>query len=58
MKNNTERNDSQQGSVSQQHKLSFYEENYILEPESNDDDSFYYETNQVYNLGKMDFIFN
>lgn len=58
MRTNTERNDSQQGSISQQKRLSFYEENYILEPENPDDDSSFYDSNQIYNLGKMDFIFN
>ncbi len=46
MKNSTQRNDIQQGCISQQRKLSFYEENYILEPEDyeNDNDYFNYES--------------
>ena len=49
MKNNTQRNDIQQGCISQQRKLSFYEENYILEPEDYENDNGYlkYESDET-----------
>lgn len=43
MKNNTQRNNNLEGCISQQRKLSFYEENYILEPEDLDEDKGYFE---------------
>jgi hypothetical protein len=43
MKSNTKGNDGQQTCISQQKHLSFYEENYILEPEDNEKDNGYFE---------------
>lgn len=43
MKNNTQRNDNQQSCISQQKNLSFYEENYILEPEDYNQDNGYFQ---------------
>ncbi|MCF6132512.1 hypothetical protein [Flavobacterium wongokense] len=56
MKNNTQRNGIQQGSVSQYKTLSFYEENYILEPEDFEKDNGYFvyesdDSNDVIYLG-------
>ena len=43
MKNNTQRNGDPQSCISQQRKLSFYEENYILEPEDYENDNGYFD---------------
>lgn len=43
MKNSTQRNNSSQATVSQQKKLSFYEEHYILEPDDYGKDNCYFE---------------
>lgn len=55
MKNNTQRNDDQQSCISQQKHLSFYEENYILEPEDYEKDNGYleYEDQEI-----ADIVFN
>lgn len=42
MKNNTLENRDQEGRLSQQKKLSFYEENYILEPDDYEIDKGYF----------------
>lgn len=42
MKITTSGNDSQQSNIPQQKKLSFYEENYILEPEDYQKDNGYF----------------
>jgi hypothetical protein len=56
MKTNTKRNGNPQDSLSQNKQLSFYEENYILEPENADGDT---DDNELsYVLGFMDFSFN
>ena len=43
MKNSTQRNIGKQSGVSQQKQLSFYEENYILEPEDYEKDNGYFQ---------------
>ena len=56
MKTNTQRNGSPKEGVSQNKQLSFYEENYILEPENYDSDI---DDNELsYSLGFMDFSNN
>lgn len=60
MKNNTQRNDIQQGCISQQRKLSFYEENYILEPEDYENDNGYlkYESDETQDMVCFDDSYN
>lgn len=60
MNNSTQRNDSPKGNISQQKRLSFYEENYILEPENPYDETgnYNYDSERVYDLGFMDFNCN
>lgn len=59
MKNNTKGNDGSQNRTPQNKHLSFYEENYILEPEDpRDENGKYVYDEQAYDLGFLDFSCN
>ena len=52
----TQRDDGRQGIVSQQKHLSFYEENYILEPEDYEEDRGYFEYERMVSVLQWTFL--
>ncbi|MGV3696516.1 hypothetical protein [Flavobacterium sp.] len=56
MEANTTRNDNPEETISQRNQLSFYEEHYILEPETEDQNP--YEDGINYDFGFMKFSYS